>query len=178
MPFIDDEQLAALYKEVDQEKKASAFFQNLHQENKAKLLRFHFYRLGFFMATTLLILGGSYFFAFNEAEEEAATLSRIEQLELENKILGGSTKQLQESLKTVKVYTVQFMASSNSDILLFSDNFVNFRAYPLLDFNAYSLGNFSTEAEAEAFRQELIKLGLTDVWVTSYQSGERILLNK
>ena len=178
MPFIDDEQLAALYKEVDQEKKASAFFQNLHQENKAKLLRFNFYRLGFFMATTLLILGGSYFFAFNEAEEEAATLSRIEQLELENKILGGSTKQLQESLKTVKVYTVQFMASSNSDILLFSDNFVNFRAYPLLDFNAYSLGNFSTEAEAEAFRQELIKLGLTDVWVTSYQSGERILLNK
>ena len=178
MPFIDDEQLAALYKEVDQEKKASDFFQNLHQENKAKLVRYHFYRLGFFVALTLLFLGGSYFFAFSEAEEEAATLSRIEQLELENKILGGSTKQLQESLKTVKVYTVQFMASSNSDILLFSDNFVNFRAYPLLDFNAYSLGNFSTEAEAEAFRQELIKLGLTDVWVTSYQSGERILLNK
>ena len=61
---------------------------------------------------------------------------------------------------------------------MFSDNFVNFRAYPLLDFNAYSLGNFSTEAEAEAFRQELIKLGLKDLWVTSYQSGERILLNK
>ena len=178
MPFIDDEQLAALYKEVDQEKKASAFFQNLHQENKAKLLSYHFYRLGFFIALASLVLGGSYFLAFGGVEEEAASLSRIEQLELENKILGGSTKQLQESLKTVKVYTVQFMASSNSDILLFSDNFVNFRAYPLLDFNAYSLGNFSTETEAEAFRQELIKLGLTDVWVTSYQSGERILLNK
>ena len=33
MPFIEDEQLAALYKKVDQEKKAAAFFQNLHQEN-------------------------------------------------------------------------------------------------------------------------------------------------
>ena len=177
MPFIDDEQLAALYKEVDQEKKAAAFFQNLHQENKAKLLRFNFYRLGFFMALAALVIGGSYFFAFSEAEEEAATLSRIEQLELENKILGGSTKQLQESLKTVKVYTVQFMASSNSDILLFSDHFVNFRAYPLQNFNAYSLGNFATEEEAEVFRQELLKLGLTDLWVTSYQSGERILLD-
>lgn len=178
MPFIDEDKLAALYKEVDQEKKAAAFFQNLHQENKAKLLRYTFYRIGFFMALALLVLSGSYFYVFVDAEDDAATLSRIEQLELENKILGGSTKQLQESLKKVTVYTVQFMVSTNSDILLFSDKFVNFRAYPLQDFNAYSLGNFATEKEAEAFRQELIKLGLTDVWVTSYQSGERILLNK
>lgn len=178
MPFIDEEQLAGLYKEVDQEKKAAAFFQNLHQENKAKLLRYHFYRLGFLMTFALLILSGIYFFIFRGTEDDSATLSRIEQLELENKILGGSTKQLQENLKTVTVYTVQFMASTNSDILLFSDKFVNFRAYPLQDFNAYSLGNFATEEEAEAFRQELIKLGLTDLWITSYRSGERILLNK
>lgn len=177
MPFIDDEQLAAFYKEVDQEKKAAAFFQNLHQENKAKLLRYSIYRLGCFIAFSLLILGGIYFFAFSETEDDAANLSRIEQLELENKILGGTTKQLQDNLKTVMVYTVQFMASSNSDILLFSDHFVNFRAYPLQDFNAYSLGNFATQEEAEAFRQELLKLGLTDLWVTSYQSGERILLD-
>jgi len=37
MPFIDEDQLAALYKEVDQEKKATAFFQDLHQKNKAKM---------------------------------------------------------------------------------------------------------------------------------------------
>ena len=177
MPFIDEDQLAALYKEVDQEKKAAAFFQGLLQENKAKLLRYTIYRIGFFVVLAILVLGGIYFFGFSGAEDDSATLSRIEQLELENKILGGSTREIQESLKAVTVYTVQFMASSNSDILLFSDNFVNFRAYPLQDFNAYSLGNFATEDEAEAFRQELIKLGLTDVWVTSYKAGERILLN-
>ncbi len=177
MPFINDEQLVALYKEVDQEKKAVAFFQNLHQVNKAKLLRYSIYRLGCFIAFALLMLGGIYFFAFSGTEDDPAILSLIEQLELENKILGGSTQQLQESLKTVTVYTVQFMTSSNSDILLFSDHFVNFRAYPLQEFNAFSLGNFATEEEAEAFRQELIKLGLTDLWVTSYQSGERILLD-
>ncbi|MEL0226836.1 MAG: hypothetical protein VW912_09245, partial [Flavobacteriaceae bacterium] len=154
MPFIDEDKLAALYKEVDQEKKAAAFFQNLHQEDKAKLLRYSFYRLGCFIAFALLILGGIYFFTFNEIEDDTANLSRIEQLELENKILGGTTKQLQDNLKTVRVYTVQFMASSNNDILLFSDHFVNFRAYPLQDFNAYSLGNFATEEEAEAFLQE------------------------
>ena len=177
MPFIDDEQLAALYKEVDQEKKAAAFFQNLHQENKAKLLRYSIYRLGCFIAFALLMSSGIYFFAFSGTEDDPAILSRIKQLELENKILGSSTNQLQESLKTVTVFTVQFMTSSNSNILLFSDHFVNFRAYPLQEFNAFSLGNFATEAEAEVFRQELLKLGLTDLWVTSYQSGERILLD-
>ena len=44
MPFIDDEQLAALYKEVEQEKKASAFFQDLHQKNKQRLSRLKLYR--------------------------------------------------------------------------------------------------------------------------------------
>ena len=176
MPFIDEDKLTALYKEVDQEKKAAAFFQNLHQENKAKLLRYSIYRLGCFIAFALLMSSGIYFFAFSGTEDDPAILSRIKQLELENKILGSSTNQLQESLKTVTVFTVQFMTSSNSNILIFSDHFVNFRAYPLQEFNAFSLGNFATEAEAEAFRQELLKLGLTDLWVTSYQSGERILL--
>ena len=136
MPFIDEDKLAALYKEVDQEKKAATFFQNLHQENKAKLLRYTLYRLGFFIALAILVIGGIYLIGFSDAEDDAESLSRIEQLELENKILGGSTKEIQESLKTVTVYTVQFMASGNSDILLFSDNFVNFRAYPLQDYNA------------------------------------------
>ncbi len=178
MPFIDEDKLAALYKEVDQEKKAVAFFQNLHQENKAKLLRYTIYRLGFFIALAILVLGGIYWMGFSTTENDGESLSRIEQLELENKILGGSTKEIQENLKAVTVYTVEFMGSKNSDILLFSDNFVNFRAYPLKEFNAYSLGNFATEEEAEAFRRELIKLGLKDLWVTSYNSRERILLNK
>ena len=177
MPFIDEDKLANLYKEVDQEKKAAAFFQNLHQEDKVKLLRCSIYLLGCFIAFALLIIGGIYFFTFNEIEDDPVILSRIEKLELENKILGGTTKQLQQSLKTVTVYTVQFMASSNNDILLFSDLFVNIRAYPLQDFNAYSIGNFSTEEEAEALRKELLKLDLTDIWVTSYMAGERILLD-
>ena len=170
MPFIEEDKLATLYQEVDQEKKAAAFFQNLHQENKAKLLRYSLYRLGFFIAIAILILGVIYWMVYSGTTSDEATLNRIEQLEFENKILGGSTADLQQALNQVTVFTVQLIATSNSDILLFSD-------HPLKEFNAYSLGNFSTEEEAEAFRQELIKLGLKGVWVTSYKSGERILLN-
>lgn len=177
MSFIEEDKLAALYREVDQEKEAAAFYHDLHQKNKERLLRYSIYRTGFFAAMFALLIGGIYLVGFSNAEDDATTLSRIEQLELENKILGGSTEEIQNTLETTTVYTVQFLASSGSDVLLFSKNFINFRAHPLQAFNAYSLGNFSTEEEAEAFRQELIEMGLNDLWVTSYQGGKRILLD-
>ena len=181
MPFIDDEQLAALYKEVDQEKKASAFFQDLHQKNKQRLSRLKLYRYSAIISFVFFLTSLVYFFSSTDATElvtDTTLTERIAQLERENQLLGGKAEDLQEQLKTEKVYTVQIMASSNDDILLFSENFINFRAHPLKGFNAYSLGNFSTEEEAEAFRQELIVLGLPDVWVTAYQNGKRILIDR
>ena len=181
MPFIDDEQLAALYKEVDQEKKASAFFQDLHQKNKQQLSRLKLYQYSAIISFGLFLVSLVYFLSSADAAEivtDTTLKERIAQLERENQLLGGDAKDLQEQLKTEKVFTVQIMASSNDEFLLFSENFVNFRAYPLKEFNAYSLGNFSTEEEAEAFRQELIALGLPDVWVTAYQNGKRILIDR
>lgn len=186
MPFIDDDKLAALYKEIDQEKKSAAFFQSLHLQNKARLGHLRFYKRSFLIA--LMLIGAFFIHGIFDAsntpsvtvsrQENEILLKKIEQLTLENKILGGSTENIQSALKEVMVYTVQIKALSNKDIMLFSNHFVNFRAHSLIDFNAYSLGNFSTEQEAEAFRQELIKIGLTDVWVTAYKSDKRILLNK
>ena len=181
MPFIDDEQLAALYKEVDQEKKASAFFQDLHQKNKQRLSRLKLYQYSAIISFVLFLVSLVYFFSSADDTEvvtDTTLTERIAQLERENQLLGGEAEDLQEQLKTEKVFTVQIMASSNDDILLFSENFVNFRAHSLKEYNAYSLGNFSTEEEAEAFRQELIALGLPDVWVTAYQNGKRILIDR
>ena len=181
MPFIDDEQLAALYKEVDQEKKASAFFQDLHQKNKQRLSRLKLYQYSAIISFVLFLVSLVYFFSSADDTEVVTNTTlteRIAQLERENQLLGGEAEDLQEQLKTEKVFTVQIMASSNDDILLFSENFVNFRAHSLKEYNAYSLGNFSTEEEAEAFRQELIALGLPDVWVTAYQNGKRILIDR
>ena len=175
MPFIDEDQLAALYKEVDQEKKAAAFFQDLHQKNKAKMVRYTIYRQGFFSAVALLFLCGIYLMGNEKSYADSNIQKRIEQLEFENSLLGGSAKDMQNTLRSVTVFTIQFMATNNRDILLFSNNFVNFKVHPLKEFNELSLGNFSTEAEA--FRKELFKLGLKDLWVTSYKIGERILFD-
>ena len=76
---------------------------------------------------------------------------RIAQLERENQLLGGKAEDLQEQLKTEKVYTVQIMASSNDDILLFSENFINFRAHSLKGFNAYSWGIFPRKKRRKPF---------------------------
>ena len=46
MPFVDDDQLATLYKEVEQEKKAATYFQKLHQKNKQALKLLKLYRYG------------------------------------------------------------------------------------------------------------------------------------
>lgn len=186
MPFIEDEKLAALYKEVDQEKKSAAFFQNLHLKNKIQLRHFNFYKRSFFVSLVAIlvyfiqaIISGFDAGKLNMPDQEnELLLKRIEQLTLENRILGGSTKDIQSSLSEITVYTVQIAALSNKDIMLFSDHFVNFRAHSLIDFNAYSLGNFSTMEEAVAFRDELIEIGMIDVWITSYKSDKRILLNQ
>jgi len=96
-----------------------------------------------------------------KSDADSKSQKRMEQLEFENSLLGGSAKDMQNTLRSVTVFTIQFMATNNRDILLFSDNFVNFKDHPLNEFNAFSLGNFSTEAEA--FRKELFKLGLKDL---------------
>ena len=182
MPFVDDDQLATLYKEIEQEKKAATYFQKLHQKNKQALKLLKLYRYGSVLLLFVLFVSGGYIFWSQQASETSNEMSdlldRIEQLELENDILGGGSTNIQERLKKEKVFTVQFMASSNKDIMLFSEYFVNFRGHPMKEYNAYSLGNFSSEDEAEAFRQELITLGLSDVWVTSYQNGKRILIDR
>ena len=94
-----------------------------------------------------------------------------------NLLENGSTSNVQIALANQTVYSVQFIACERDDILMFSENFVNFRAHNLDGLNAYSLGNFASKQEAEAFKEELTKLGLNDLWITSFKQGERILLN-
>ena len=184
MPYIDEEKLAELYKEADQENKSSIYFQQLYFKYKARLKHLLVYIYGFYSAVFLFmaILGYAIYISTGEPIEEEfpaeqELLQKIKQLELENSILGGQTTDVQKVLSDSIVYTVQFIASEKEGVMLFSENSLNFRAHPLQGFNANSLGNFSTKEEAEAFRKELLNPGLMDLWVTSYRSGERILLN-
>ena len=83
--------------------------------------------------------------------------------------------ELNESLRSKKIYTVQIGASQNDPFLLFSKNLMNFNKTKSEDYNLYSLGNFETKEEAEAFRKEIVKLGIDDAWVVAYENGKRII---
>ncbi len=178
MPFIDDEKLAELYREADQEKKSSVYFQNRYFASKLKLSLFKVYKYGFFcLSFVLLVLAcHAWFFSTNATIKEYVSreqelLNKIDLLEKE------SVVNIQKALENQTVYSVQFITSEREGIRLFSKNFVNFRAHHMDDLNAYSLGNFATEEEAEAFKQELMEMGLTDLWITSFKQGKRVLLN-
>lgn len=178
MPFIDDDKLAALYKEVDKEKKASLFFQKHYFDNKPKLVQLNRYKYGFFSSALIFFGFICYSLFFSDSAFIEQPTSREQQLINKINLLeNGSTSNVQTALANQTVYSVQFIASERDDILMFSKNFVNFRAHNLDDLNAYSLGNFAHKQEAEAFKEELIKLGLNDLWITSFKQGERILFN-
>ena len=178
MPFIDDDKLAELYREADQEKKSSVYFQNRYFASKLKLSLFKVYKYGFFcLSSVLFVLACHALFFSNDAPIEQYVLREQELLNKIDVLEKESVANIQKALENQTVYSVQFIASEREDIRLFSKNFVNLRAHYMDELNAYSLGNFATEEEAEAFKQELLKMGLTDLWITSFKQGERILLN-
>ena len=176
MPFIEEKELAALYKEVDQERQAAVFFQNLHQKNKKSLTRLFIYKWGAVLLLIITLVTGVLFSIFSSKSEVDSLKVKIKQLQIEQKLVNDSFRGVINHLKDVRVYTVKIVASKKDELLLFSEQFVNFRAHPMQGFNAYSLGNFATEKEANAFKEALVEIGLEDVWVTSYLNGKRILL--
>lgn len=185
MPLIDEDKLAALYKEVDNERKSAEFFRQLHERNKKNLANKRFYVVGFYALLVVWMITGFYVY-FHSTEDVSVKESLVEEnvsallenVQRENALLKTQGTDIQSVLRSQTVYTVQLLASSNERLALFSDQFVNFRAHPINDFYAYSLGNFATEEEAENFRQELIKMGFSDVWVTIYKENERILIDR
>ena len=176
MPFIEDKELAALYKEVDQERQAAVFFQNLHQKNKKSLTRLFIYKWGSLLLLIISLVLGVLFSISSSKSEVDSLKVKIKQLQVEQQLVNDSFTGVQNHLQDIRVYTVQIAASRKDKLLLFSEHFVNFRAHPMQGFNAYSLGNFATEEEANAFKDSLKEIGLDDVWVTSYLNGKRILL--
>ena len=102
MPFVDDDQLATLYNEVEQEKKAAAYFQKLYQKDKQALKLLKLYRYGSVLLLFVLFVVGGYIFwsqqARDTSNEMSGLLERIEQLELENAILGSGSSSIQERL--------------------------------------------------------------------------------
>lgn len=45
-------------------------------------------------------------------------------------------------------------------------------------FNKYVIGNFRTYEECDAFRKELVTLGIQDAWIVPYIDGERVTIQE
>ncbi len=168
MPFIDDKKLADLYKEVDDLRNSSSYFQDLYLKSKKKIVKITFYKYTSIIAFSLLIIvtGSSMYQSNSDKSMSSSNVTNESDVVL---------SELNESLRSKKIYTVQIGASQNDPFLLFSKNLMNFNKTKSKDYNLYSLGNFETKDEAEAFRKEIVKLGIDDAWVVAYENGKRII---
>lgn len=168
MPFIDDKKLADLYKEVDDLRNSSSYFQDLYLKSKKKIVKITFYKYTSIIAFSLLIFvtGSSMYQSNSDKSMSSSNVTNESDVVF---------PELNESLRSKKIYTVQIGASQNDPFLLFSKNLMNFNKTKSEDYNLYSLGNFETKEEAEAFRKEIVKLGIDDAWVVAYENGKRII---
>ncbi|MDC1080611.1 SPOR domain-containing protein [Flavobacteriaceae bacterium] len=168
MPFIDEKKIADLYKEVDDLRNSSSYFQDLYLKSKKKIVKITFYKYTSIIAFSLLIIvtGSSMYQSNSNKSMSSSNVTNESDVVL---------SELNESLRSKKIYTVQIGASQNDPFLLFSKNLMNFNKTKSKDYNLYSLGNFDTKEEAEAFRKEIVKLGIDDAWVVAYENGKRII---
>lgn len=168
MPFIDEKKIADLYKEVDDLRNSSSYFQDLYLKSKKKIVKITFYKYTSIIAFSLLIFvtGSSMYQSNSDKSMSSSNVTNESDVVL---------SELNESLRSKKIYTVQIGASQNDPFLLFSKNLMNFNKTKSKDYNLYSLGNFETKDEAEAFRKEIVKLGIDDAWVVAYENGKRII---
>ena len=180
MPFIEGEKLAKLYKEIDDERNASSYFITLYQSTRKKIAYFKVYAVGFYILLPTVIVLGIFFISdappIDQSQEQSlleATNATVN-IHVEHDVLD-----IKSLMEDIRIFSVQIAASMEESWLLFSENFVNFRVYEVGDLNAYSIGSFGTEDEANVFRDKIIDMGIKDTWVVAYEDGERIIfINK
>ena len=170
MPFIDEKKIADLYKEVDDLKNSSSYFQDLYLKSKKKIAKINFYKYTSIIAFLFLIItsGSLMFISKPDIVIPPSKVSMDSDVVLSKPI---------ENKRFQRIYTVQIGALKDDPFLLFSKNLINFKKTKSKDYNLYSLGNFETKEEAEAFRKEIVKLGIDDAWVVTHENDKRIILN-
>ena len=179
MPFIEGEKLAKLYKEIDDERNASSYFRTLYQSTKKKIAYVKVYAVGFYILLLTVIVLGILFLSdappIDQSQEQPLLEATDATVSIHEKHDVHDIKSLVEG---IRIYSVQIAASKDESWLQFSENFINFRVHEVGELNAYSIGSFATEDEANVFRDKIIDMGVKDAWVVAYEDGERIILHK
>ncbi len=203
MPFIGDEELDSLQKQIDisleekqeYEYRVTELEEDLAKQKKSSLFTNVIFGilsgLGIGFALYLFLNGGSGNIEQIKYAEKQRVIDSLsaEQEELEEDLDTGDEEEyeettdadtaaqdVKEAMKDQKVYSVQIKA--------FTDN-----KYPVLskalavlatqsDYYKYSIGVFNSLEEAHELRKELVRIGFRDAFVASYVNGERQAIHK
>lgn len=197
MPFIEENDLLALHKDIE---KAQTSNEKLLDQIKYKnkdLRSIKIQRNVLLGVAVLLVLGflafTSFWAGFNSkktvedktnapgaTENLQAMKTQITELKAQNDAL-SQVKELylaEALLEKEKVYAVQVMAFAKSKTALVSEGLLTSRFLKTHPFYGYSLGVFETLAEAQEFRKQLVAMGFSDAFVASYQNGKRIRIEE
>ena len=163
MPFIEGEKLAKLYKEIDDERNVSFYFRKLYQSSKKKITYVKVYAVGFYILLLTVIVLGIIFLSdappIDQSQEQPHSEVTDATVDIQEKHDVHDIKSLMEG---IRIYSVQIVANNDESWLLFSEKFVNFGLHEEGELNAYSIGSFATDDEANVFRDKIIDMRIKD----------------
>ena len=163
MPFIEGEKQAKLYKEIDDERNVSFYFRKLYQSSKKKITYVKVYAVGFYILLLTVIVLGIIFLSdappIDQSQEQPHSEVTDATVDIQGKHDVHDIKSLMEG---IRIYSVQIVANNDESWLLFSEKFVNFGLHEEGELNAYSIGSFATDDEANVFRDKIIDMRIKD----------------
>lgn len=200
MPFLSDDELLDYQTQIADAKEQKRVTDYAH----TKVLRdrneeIQKYKIASILLGILALIGiaGTVYYLFfdkdlnsiskekytNEITTYQSKISELEEIIQElsiNKELQQNQVEEKPSLNNELVYAVQIGAYRNEimDLSMYSDKFVNFKEIKSQPFNKYAIGNFATLEEAQQFRKQIVRLGLKNAFIASYQNGERLKIEK
>ena len=184
MPYLKEEDLTHLYKEID---KANADIDALTlalDEEKAQIevLKKHRLILGVFALIFLLLMIWSFIPKPEKIPKEYLIKKNLSLINTDSlhqmQLVIEKTRSEENQRLSVKdlpiVYSVQIGAYTNFKSSLLSQDLTHLTEYSEDGMNKYALGNFSTYKEAVQLRNDLKRLGFEDCFIVARSYGEPV----
>jgi hypothetical protein len=188
MPYLKEEDLANLYKEIDKANiKIDTLSDTLEEEQEQiSILKKHRLIIGIFAVLATLLMIWSFLPKNEEIPEEYLiknNLSLINTDSLHNLQLElDKLKAIESSRVTISelpiVYSVQIGAYNNFKSDLFSQDFTHLNEFSQEGMNKFALGNYKTYKEAIDLRTDLKKLGFKDCFIIAQSYGKSISIKE
>lgn len=188
MPYLKEEDLANLYKEIDTAKSTIETLSDTleEEEEQISILKKHRLIIGVFAVLATLLMIWSFLPKNEEIPEEYLIRNNLSlintdslhslQLELDK------LKSLESSKITISelpiVYSVQIGAYKNFRSDLFSEDFSHLTEFSQEGMNKFALGNYKTYKEAVDLRTDLKKLGFKDCFIIAQSYGKPIAIKE